>query len=133
MAFEHVTSSPVLCQTFHLNPSLRCFFPVHVQAPAEPRPLDRTTQPLTLRDQVLQELAQKSQAAQAAKEASTSERHVTEVSPWLDQTQWIPYLSGHSSQGGLSQAARLIGLPGRSPSQAAKAEDDRLLSVLLDS
>jgi len=132
MAFKRVTSSPVTCQTFYANPSLRCFFPVCVQAPAGHCPLNTTPQPLTLRDQVLQELAQKSQAAQAAQEAHTGERHVTEVSPWLDLTQWITYLSGYSSQGGLSQAIRLIDLPGRSPLQAAEA-DDSLLSVLLSS
>jgi hypothetical protein len=80
----------------------------------------------SLQDKVKKRLAQELEAtetAQAEEDART--RQATEVSRWLDLTQWEKYFTGHS----LRDARSLIDLPQRTDPNPL----DPCLSYLLDS
>jgi hypothetical protein len=61
----------------------------------------------SLRDLVEQQLAQKLEANDATLARDLLTRHDTEVSSWLDATNWSEYLQGHD----LARARQLIDLP----------------------
>jgi hypothetical protein len=71
---------------------------------------------------VEQTLAQK---LQAPKPDITS-RHKTEVSPWLDLTQWERYFRGYN----LSRVVRLLDLPSPHPLFDPNQPDDHLVLIL---
>lgn len=78
--------------------------------------------PLSLREQVEDALAQKLQAPKA----DVTSRHKTEVSPWLDLTQWERYLKGYD----LNRVARLLDLPSPYPLFDPNQPDDHLVLIL---
>jgi hypothetical protein len=110
-SFSKVTSSPVSCQTFHRSNFFRYFV---VQPIKDAKP-ERTVANLgggavnsilfSLEDQITFQLAQKLSATEPSLPGHN--RHYTQVSPWLDTTQWARYTQGHD----LRQAACLIRLP----------------------
>ncbi|KAF4637121.1 hypothetical protein G7Y89_g978 [Cudoniella acicularis] len=107
-----VTIEPVYYQTFHQSNFLR-YFQVNPLAPAasssSPLPhLSSAPRPMTVRERVEQQLAQKLQARdKAAALAGLQAQNATEVSPWLETTRWGDYFAGKS----LRAAAHLIDLP----------------------
>jgi hypothetical protein len=82
----------------------------------------------SLQDKVRKQLAQKQEAIKAAQSTEAVARHTTEVSPWLDATQWEEYLQGHD----LGQAIQLITLPD-GPLKAAIGKPDHHLLLFLES
>jgi hypothetical protein len=133
--FSKVTTSPVACQTFFRSNFFRFFIVT---------PVKDTTPQITLAnlqgesnlpslgDQIALQLAQKFNAAKPA--LLGHDRHYTQVSPWLDTTQWARYTHGHN----LHQAARLIHLPDsyqQAGSTIAQTVDptDYHLPIILDS
>ncbi|KFY31540.1 hypothetical protein V493_01012 [Pseudogymnoascus sp. VKM F-4281 (FW-2241)] len=98
-SFFKVTSSPVACQTFHRSN----FFWYFVVKPVEDVKLASTvvsfggdtanSNSLSLEEQVTLQLAQKLSATEPS--LLGHNRHYTQVSPWLDVTQWTRYTQGH--------------------------------------
>jgi hypothetical protein len=93
---------------------------------------------LSIPEQIELQLAQKLSTATAsaapAPADATRARHQTQVSLWLDVTQWPRYLQGHD----LAQAAQLIRLPSRCHTQPAEVEEglqleEPQLQLILDS
>jgi hypothetical protein len=117
---------PVVCQTFHTKGYTRYFLvnngkPGSDLAPAQlAEALEKPL--LSLREQMEQTFAQK---LQALKPDITS-RHKTEVSLWLDLTQWERYFWGHN----LSRVARLLNLLLPHPLFDLDQQDDHLVLVL---
>jgi hypothetical protein len=111
-SFSKVTTSPVACQTFYRSNFFRYFV---VQPVIDSRPAGPVADlgdnaanliPLSLEDQITLQLAQKLRATEPSI-IPGHDRHYTQVSPWLDTTQWTRYTRGHD----LHQPARLIRLP----------------------
>jgi hypothetical protein len=133
---KDVTWYPIACQTFHRAAFFR-FFAVHTRAvpsngaasppPSSYRPISEIPR-LSLRDRVEQQLAQKLEANNATLAQDLLSRHTTEVSRWLDLTQWTQYFQGHS----LSKAIALVDLL---PQRNRISSDLPMtgLSLLLDS
>ncbi|KFY97507.1 hypothetical protein V500_02040 [Pseudogymnoascus sp. VKM F-4518 (FW-2643)] len=135
-SFSKVTASPVACQTFYRSNFFRYF----VVKPVMDSRLGSTfanlgnnatnSFPLSLEDQITLQLAQKLNATEPS--LLGHGRHYTQVSPWLDTTQWTRYTQGHD----LHQAARLIRLPdsyrlvGSTGTQAVDPADHHLLVIL---
>jgi hypothetical protein len=133
-----VTTSPVACQTFYRSNFFRYFVvqPVKgaTQASIDTNPTSDTVSPapLSLEDHITLKLGQKLGDAESF--IQEDDRHHTQVSPWLDVTQWPRYTKGHN----LYQAARLIRLPDSyRPADSATSQTvdlaDRHLPVILES
>jgi Orsellinic acid/F9775 biosynthesis cluster protein D len=112
---EDVTWYPIACQTFHRGTFFRFFavytgvMPSNATAslpPSSYRPSGQIPR-LSLRERVEQQLTQKLEANNATLAQDLLSRHATEVSHWLDLTQWSQYFKGHS----LSDAMALVDLP----------------------
>jgi hypothetical protein len=103
-ALSKVTTAPVSYQTFHQSNFLHYF-----QVSPPPKPDASQEPPLpesaTLEHQVERQLAQRLDAATAA--TSLVLQPPAEPSAWLQTTEWVRYLEGHS----LQAAAELIALP----------------------
>jgi hypothetical protein len=118
---------PVACQTFHTKGYMHYFLvnsgrPSSIPGPASGPLTDALEKPpLSLREQVEQTLAQKLQAPKPA-----APHHKTEVSPWLDLTQWERYLRGYD----LSRVVRHLDLPSPQPLFDPEQPDDHLILVL---
>lgn len=135
-SFFKVTTSPVACQTFYRSNFFRFF----VVKPVMDTRLASTVAnlgdnvansiPLSLEDQITLQLAQKLNATEPSLPGHS--RHYTQVSPWLDTTQWTRYTQGHD----LQEAARLIRLPdsyrpvGSTSVQTVDSADHHLLVIL---
>lgn len=137
-SFSKVTSSPVACQTFHRSNFFRYFVvkPVEDVKPASTVVSfggdAANSNSLSLEEQVTLQLAQKLSATEPSLPGHN--RHYTQVSPWLDVTQWTRYTQGHD----LCQAACLIRLPDSyrpAGSTSTKTVDpaDHHLPVILES
>ncbi|TEY20812.1 hypothetical protein BOTCAL_1739g00010 [Botryotinia calthae] len=127
--FKDSTYFPVVCQTFHTASSTRRYFLVNNGRSSCDAESTNTTNthvqpsstitigppPATLREQKLQ----------ASKSIITS-RHKTEVSPWLDLTQWEQYLQGYN----LSQVVHLRELPTPHPLFDPDQADNHLVLIL---
>jgi hypothetical protein len=116
--FVDVTVSPITCQTFHRSNFFR-FFQVNPDKTLVARngqekevglsqQLSHGIHTLSIPKQIELQLDQKLAALDRAAAGCPGQRHFSQVSPWLDTTQWARYLQGHN----LLQAASLIELPG---------------------
>lgn len=106
--WDKVTMAPVWCQTFHRSNFFRYFQVTPPVSASRPSSLLTTPRPMTVREQIEQQLAQNLEASERAREhAGLQSPHATEVSPWLEVTKWGDYLAGKS----LQAAKHLIDLP----------------------
>jgi hypothetical protein len=117
---------PVVCQTFHTKGYTRYFLVNNGKPGSDLAPVQLAEAlekpPLSLREQVEQALVQKLQAARP----DITSRHKTEVSPWLDLTQWERYFRGHN----LSRVIRLLDLPSPHPLFDPDQPDNHLVLIL---
>lgn len=98
-----VTWAPTACQTFHCSNFIR-FSLVDTGAPlpdvsaAEESPQLACELPReSLKDKVSKQPAQKAEAIKAARaQEDALSWHTTEVSRWLDLTEWSTYFASHS-------------------------------------
>ena len=111
LPLSSVTNFPVVCQTFHTKDYTHYFLVNNGKPSSNSAPNhfteDREKPTLSLREQVEQTLAQK---LQVSKPDITS-RYKTEVSPWLDLTQWERYFRDYN----LSRVTCLLDLPSLYP------------------
>ncbi|OAF55331.1 hypothetical protein VC83_08220 [Pseudogymnoascus destructans] len=98
-SFFRVTTSPVACQTFYRSNFFRYFVVKPVMdtrlASAIANLGDNAANsiPLRLEDQITFQLARKLNATEPSLPGHG--HHYTQVSPWLDTTQWTRYTQGH--------------------------------------
>jgi hypothetical protein len=138
--FNARATFPVACQTFFKRSLFVRYFPVQ---PASVRGSSTTgqgmevgssVQALSLTEQMELQLSQKLATLQPAVSSSLGQRHFSQISTWLDATQWTQYLQGHD----LVQAAQLIHLPRPIAVQVAtggleEGQGEHRLLLLLDS
>jgi hypothetical protein len=121
-----VATFPVACQTFfRRNVHLR-YFQVQEQPTASMHQLAtgnaEGVQPLSIAEQIELQLEEKTTVSESATcSRRPGQRHFSQVSPWLDTTQWPRYLHGHN----LLLAAQLIDLPGASHTARNTVVDER--------
>lgn len=125
LALSTAAEFPVHCQTFHAENAYRRYFPVRsstheVSLPQLTDAPDDT--PLSLREQVEQALTKKLRVPKP----NVAPRHKTEVSPWLDLTQWERCLQGHK----LNHVACLLQLPSPGSLFDPDQPDSQLLLLL---
>ena len=121
------------CQTFFRRNLYIRYFPVQL-APGTARIQDQLGESssrlptLSISEQIKLQLSEKLTGPSHATTSGPGPQHFSQVSPWLETTQWTRYLHGQD----LVQTARLIKIP--SP-VAPQQEDqsDSLLLLLLDS
>jgi hypothetical protein len=112
LALETVAVFPITCQTFFRRSTFLRYFqvqPALIQTRANTSPQGLISHPpvLSITEQVQLQLDKKLAQLDSADSNCPAPRHFTQVSPWLDTTQWMRYLEGHD----LAQAATLVYLP----------------------
>ncbi|KFY24829.1 hypothetical protein V491_02001 [Pseudogymnoascus sp. VKM F-3775] len=135
-SFFKVTTSPVACQTFYRSNFFRYFVVKPVMdtrlASAVANLGDNAANSilLSLEDRITLQLAEMLNGTEPSLPGHG--RHYTQVSPWLDTTQWTRYTQSHN----LHEAARLIRLPdsyrpvGSTSVQTVDPADHHLLVIL---
>ncbi|KAF8850099.1 hypothetical protein BDZ45DRAFT_697001 [Acephala macrosclerotiorum] len=123
-------SALLVCKTLRLLPLAT----TDVQPQARREDLSSGIQALSIPEQIELQLDQKLAALDPATSSRSGQQHFSQVSAWLETTQWTRYFHGH----GLLQAAALIEIPSTTATrQAALGEQGRQseyqLSLLLDS
>jgi hypothetical protein len=118
--FDSVTR-PVQCQTFYPTGGLCRYFEVDGRSDNDRA---RASQPrlqpeISLRDQIKQDLAQKTQAISKSQDVIVTLPHEVDVSPWLEMTRWPQYLRGQK----LLVVARVAELPPRASPQPLGLHD----------
>jgi hypothetical protein len=130
-----VATFPIACQTFFQRRQFIRYFPVQLGSPASQdnsqdhsQGSDEGVQALSIPEQIELQLSEKLAAPDPTASRRPGQQHFSQVSPWLETTQWTRYLHGQD----LLQAARLIEIP----SLVADRQEDQteaLLLLLLDS
>lgn len=110
---QTVATFPIACQTFFRQNLFIRYFPVqqlvatNIQSEAQRGHLSGGIQALSIPQQIELQLDQKLAALDLAASSRLGQQHFSQISPWLDTTQWTRYLHGHN----LLQAAKLIEIP----------------------
>lgn len=104
---------PIACQTFFKRGPFIRYFPVRPvlvgdnNGSGDGVGVGDSIPALSVREQIGLQLAQKRAAVDPAASVRPGQRHFSQVSTWLDTTQWIQHLEGHDRV----QAAQLINMP----------------------
>jgi hypothetical protein len=110
---QTVAIFPIACQTFFRRNLFIRYFVVQppstgtLQSHVQHREPDNRVQALSIPEQIELQLDQKLAELDPATSGRPGQQHFSQVSSWLDTTQWTHYLKGHD----LLVAARLINIP----------------------